>query len=263
VFSSKKEDRLLSWKEFIGNAKTLLRGTAIGIGVGAMPGLGAPVASFMSYDQAMKRSKHPEEFGKGRLEGIGASESANSAVVAASLIPLFVLGIPGNLAVAMLMGALMIHGMQPGPLMFEENARLMYGVYGSLIVASFFLLIIGQFGLKFFCKAVEIPASILYPIIIFTCIMGAYLGQSSMFDVIVMMTFGVIGYFMRKFDFSYVAFLIGFILVPEWERALQQVVIISQFDTLMFFRRPVAMGLMALTLFVIGRTFWKNLKPKK
>jgi putative tricarboxylic transport membrane protein len=139
----------------------------------------------------------------------------------------------------------------------------MYGVYGSLIVASFFLLIIGQFGLKFFCKAVEIPASILYPIIIFTCIMGAYLGQSSMFDVIVMMTFGVIGYFMRKFDFSYVAFLIGFILVPEWERALQQVVIISQFDTLMFFRRPVAMGLMALTLFVIGRTFWKNLKPKK
>lgn len=263
VFSNKKEDRLLSWKEFIGNAKTLLRGTAIGIGVGAMPGLGAPVASFMSYDQAMKRSKHPEEFGKGRLEGIAASESANSAVVAASLIPLFVLGIPGNLAVAMLMGAFMIHGMQPGPLMFEENARLMYGVYGSLIVASFFLLIIGRFGLKFFCKAVDIPASILYPVIIFTCIMGAYLGQSSMFDVIVMMTFGVIGYFMRKFDFSYVAFLIGFILVPEWERALQQVVIISQFDTSMFFRRPVAMGLMALTFFVIGRTFWKGIKESK
>ncbi|HER26576.1 MAG TPA: Tricarboxylate transporter family protein, partial [Rhodospirillales bacterium] len=143
VFSEKLEDRLLSWKEFIGSAKTLLRGTAIGIGVGAMPGLGAPVASFMSYDQAMKRSKHPEEFGKGRLEGIAASESANSAVVAASLIPLFVLGIPGNLAVAMLMGAFMIHGMQPGPLMFEENAQLMYGVYGSLVVASIFLLVIG------------------------------------------------------------------------------------------------------------------------
>ena len=114
----------------------------------------------------------------------------------------------------------MIHGLQPGPLMFEENARLMYGVYGSLIIASFFLLIIGQFGLRIFCKAVEIPASILYPVIIFTCIMGSYLGQSSMFDVIVMLIFGVIGYFMRKFDFSYVAFLIGFILAPEWERAL-------------------------------------------
>lgn len=263
VFSDKPEDRLLSIKEFFANGKTLLRGAAIGIGVGAMPGLGAPVASFMSYDQAMKRSKHREEFGKGRLEGIGASESANSAVVGASLIPLFVLGIPGNLAVAMLMGAFMIHGMQPGPLMFQENAQLMYGVYGSLIIASFFLAIIGRFGLKLFCKAVEIPASILYPIIVFTCVMGAYLGQSSMFDVIVMLVFGVIGYFMRKFDFSYVAFLIGFILVPEWERALQQVVIISQFDTFLFFRRPVAMALMALTLFVIGRTFWANIKKKK
>ncbi|MGI9570507.1 MAG: tripartite tricarboxylate transporter permease, partial [Desulfobulbia bacterium] len=164
VFSKRKEDRFLSWKEFIGNYKTLLRGTTIGIGVGAMPGLGAPVASFLSYDQAMKRSPHKDEFGKGRLEGIGASESANSAVVGASLIPLFVLGIPGNLAVAMLMGAFMIHGMQPGPLMFKENAQLMYGVYGSLVIASLFLLIIGRFGLKFFCKAVEIPSSILYPI---------------------------------------------------------------------------------------------------
>ncbi len=263
VFSEKLEDRLLSWKEFIGSAKTLLRGTAIGIGVGAMPGLGAPVASFMSYDQAMKRSKHPEEFGKGRLEGIAASESANSAVVAASLIPLFVLGIPGNLAVAMLMGAFMIHGMQPGPLMFEENAQLMYGVYGSLVVASIFLLVIGRFGLRFFCKAVEIPASILYPVIIFTCIMGSYLAQSSMFDVIVMLIFGTVGYFMRKFDFSYVAFLIGFILAPEWERALQQVVIISEFDTYMFVQRPVAMVLMALTFFVIARTLWTGVKSRK
>ena len=263
VFSSKLEDRMLSWKEFISNYRTLLRGSVIGIGVGAMPGLGAPVASFMSYDQALKRSKHPEEFGKGCLEGIGASESANSAVVGASLIPLFVLGIPGNLAIAMLMGAFMIHGMQPGPLMFKENAQLMYGIYGSLVIASFFLMVIGRFGMKLFCKAVEIPASILYPIVVFTCLMGAYLGQSSMFDVIVMLCFGVIGYFMRKFDFSYVAFLIGFILVPEFERALQQVVIISEHDTYMFFRRPAAMALMALTFFVIGKTFWASMKTKK
>lgn len=258
-FSSKLEDRLLSFKEFFANIKTLLRGSLIGIGVGAMPGLGAPVASFMSYDQAMKRSKHKEEFGKGRLEGIAASESANSSVVASSLIPLFVLGIPGNLAAAMLMGAFMIHGMQPGPLLFKENAQLMYGIYGSLILASLFLLLIGRFGLRFFCKAVNIPALILYPIVIFTCIMGAYLGKSSMFDVGIMLAFGFIGYFMRKFDYSYVAFLIGFILAPEWERALQQVVIISEHDTFMFFQRPVAMGLMVLTLFVIARTFWTSI----
>jgi len=259
AFSKKLEDRLLSFKEFFSNIKTLLRGSLIGIGVGAMPGLGAPVASFMSYDQAMKRSKKKEEFGKGSLEGIAASESANSSVVAASLIPLFVLGIPGNLAAAMLMGAFMIHGMQPGPLLFKENAQLMYGIYGSLLLASLFLLVIGRFGLRYFCKAVNIPAMILYPTVVFTCIMGSYLGKSSMFDVGVMLTFGFIGYFMRKFDYSYVAFLIGFILAPEWERALQQVVIISEHDPFMFFQRPVAMVLMALTLFVIARTFWVSI----
>ena len=257
------EDRILPLKEFFKSTKTLLRGSLIGIGVGAMPGLGAPVASFMSYDQAMKRAKNKEEFGKGCLEGIGASESANSAVVASSMIPLFVLGIPGNLAVAMLMGAFMIHGMQPGPLMFQENAQLMYGIYGSLVIASVFLLIIGKFGLRYFCKAVNIPAMILYPIVVFTCIMGSYLGQSSMFDVGVMLAFGFIGYFMRKFDYSYVAFLIGFILAPEWERALQQVVIISEFDTYMFFQRPVAMTLMALTFFVIARTFWVGINASR
>jgi len=263
VFSSKREDRLLSLKEFFANTKTLVRGTLIGIGVGAMPGLGAPVASFMSYDQAMKRSKHKEEFGQGRLEGIGASESANSSVVASSLIPLFVLGIPGNLAAAMLMGAFMIFGMQPGPLLFKENAQLMYGIYGSLLLASLFLLVIGRVGMRLFCKAVNIPAMILYPIVMFTCIMGAYLGQSSMFDVGVMLAFGFIGYFMRKLDYSYVAFLIGFILAPEWERALQQVVIISEFEPFMFFQRPVAMVLMVLTLFVIGRTFWSTLNATR
>jgi len=131
------------------------------------------------------------------------------------------------------------------------------------LVASLFLLIIGRFGLRYFCKAVNIPAMILYPIVVFTCIMGSYLGQSSMFDVGVMLAFGFIGYFMRKFDYSYVAFLIGFILAPEWERALQQVVIISEFDTYMFFQRPIAMGLMVLVLFVVVRTFWNGIKNNK
>ncbi len=263
VFSSKREDRFISFKEFFSNTRTLLRSTLIGIGVGAMPGLGAPVASFMSYDQAMKRSKHKEEFGKGSLEGIAASESANSAVVAGSLIPLFVLGIPGNLAAAMLMGAFMIHGMQPGPLLFTQNAQLMYGIYGSLLLASLFLLVIGLYGLRLFCKVVDIPALILYPIVMFTCIMGAYLGKSSMFDVGVMLVFGLIGYYMRKFDYSYVALLIGFILAPEWERSLQQVVIISEFNTFMFAQRPVAMALMVITIFVVVRTIWITSNAKR
>ena len=116
--------------------------------VGALPGLGAPVASFFAYDQEKKRSKHPEEFGTGKLEGIAASESANSAVVGGSLIPLFTLGIPGNVAAALLIGAFVVHGMIPGPLMFEKNAQFIYSIYGSLIIANIFLLGIGLVGLK-------------------------------------------------------------------------------------------------------------------
>ncbi len=250
-FSAEPEARYVSWGEYRDSLRTILRSTAIGVGVGAMPGLGAPVASFVGYDQARKRSSKPEEFGSGRLEGVAASEAANSAVVGGSLIPLFVLGIPGNLAVAVLMGAFMIHGMMPGPLLFEQNAQLMYGIFGSLIVASFLLLIVGRLGLKLFCKAVQVPAAVLYPIVIFTCLMGSYLTESSTFDVKVMLFFGFLGYLMRKADFSYVAFLIGFILVPEWERALQQVVIASQYNPYLFLTRPVAVMLMLLTFFVV------------
>lgn len=113
----------------------------------------------------MKHSKEPETFGKGRLEGIAASESANSAVVASSLIPLFTLGIPGNMAAALLIGAFVVHGMIPGPLMFEQNAQFIYAIYGSLIIANLFLLGVGRLGLRLFCKVVQIPSVILYPII--------------------------------------------------------------------------------------------------
>jgi putative tricarboxylic transport membrane protein len=253
-FSPAPEARYVAWAEYRESFRTILRSTAIGIGVGALPGLGAPVASFFGYDQAQKRSKKPEEFGKGRLEGVAASEAANSAVVGGSLIPLFVLGIPGNLAVAIMIGAFMIHGMMPGPLLFKQNAQLMYGIFASMVVASFFLLFVGRVGLRLFCRVVEVPAVMLYPIVIFTCIMGSYLAESSLFDVKVMLFFGLLGYLMRKADYSYVAFLIGFILVPEWERALQQVIIASEHNPYLFFTRPVAVILMLLTFFVVIKT---------
>ena len=253
-FSSKPEDRYISWAEYRGNIKTLLRSAITGTAVGAMPGLGAPVASFFAYDQAKKRSKKPEEFGKGTLEGIAASESANSAVCAASFIPLFTLGIPGNVAAALLIGAFVIHGMIPGPLMFEENAQFIYSIYGSLIIANIFLLGVGRAGLRAFCKAVQTPAPILYPIIILTCVMGAYLGAYNPFDVILMLFFSFLAYFMRKFDFSHICFIIGFILTPIWETALQQTIISSQLDPFMFFKRPVAIILICITGYIVIKT---------
>ncbi|MEW6670440.1 MAG: tripartite tricarboxylate transporter permease [Thermodesulfobacteriota bacterium] len=259
-FSSKPEDRFISWKEYRGLIKTLLRASIAGTVVGALPGLGAPVASFFAYDQEKKRSKTPEAFGTGKLEGIAASEAANSAVVGASLIPLFTLGIPGNVAAALLIGAFVIHGMIPGPLMFEQNAQFIYAIYGSLIIANIFLLGVGRVGLKSFCKVVQAPASVLYPMIIFTCIVGSYLAEYSVFDVSLMLFFAFIAYFMKKFDFNHICFIIGFILSPIWETSLQQVVISSQNNPLMFFTRPVAIILMAITFYVVIKSIRGSFK---
>ncbi len=261
-FSPDPKDRFISWREYRGVIKTLLRSSVAGTAIGAMPGLGAPVASFFAYDQARKRSKTPEAFGKGALEGIAASESANSAVCASSLIPLFTLGIPGNVAAALLIGAFVIHGMIPGPLMFEKNAQFIYTIYGSLILANIFLLGVGRLGLKASCKAVQTPPTILYPIIIFTCLMGSYLGAYNAFDVTLMLFFTFLAYFMNKFGFSHICFIIGFILTPIWETALQQVIISSQLDTFLFFKRPVAMILMIITGYIVVKTSIGSMKKK-
>lgn len=253
VFSEKKEDRSITIKEYGSCIKTLVRSSLAGTVVGALPGLGAPVASFFAYDQAVKKSKKPETFGKGNIEGIAASESANSAVVASSLIPLFTLGIPGNMASALLVGAFVIHGMIPGPLMFEQSAQFIYSIYGSLIWANIFLLGVGLLSLKASCRLVQVPSDILYPIIIFTCIMGAYLSQYAVFDVTLMLSFAILAYFMKKFDYSFICLIIGFILAPIWETSLQQLIISSEQNPFMIFQRPVALALLGLSLWVIFR----------
>jgi putative tricarboxylic transport membrane protein len=263
TFSSRPEDRYVSWPEFRNSIRTILRSSGIGTVVGAMPGIGAPVASFFAYERAKKASRTPEEFGKGKLDGIAAAESANSSVVGASLIPLFTLGIPGNLAAAMLIGAFVLHGMMPGPLMFEQNAQMIYAIFGSLLIANVFLLGVGRIGLRVYCAVLQTPAAILYPIVIFTCITGAYMASYSVFDVKIMLIFAVVGYFMRKLDFSFVCFIIGFILAPMWETALQQVIIASQFNPYMFFTRPVAMILMAITFYVVIRTAVSTLRESQ
>lgn len=263
IFSTNREDRFLRWKEFKSVLPTLLRSACIGTWVGAMPGIGAPVAAFIAYNEARKKSKHPEEFGKGSLEGLAAPEAAYSAVCGSNLIPLFTLGIPGNLAAALLIGAFVLHGVTPGPLMFENNGRMIYGIYGSMLIANFLNLFIGRVGLKAFCKVVQVPKSILYPAILFICLMGAYMADSSIFGVQVMLIFGILGYLMKKFKYSYVCFIIGFILGPMFELSLQQIVIRSANEPGFLFTRPVAMALLALTAFIILRTIYRSYKNNR
>ena len=263
VRDAKKEDRTVSLREFKGSLKTILRSSAIGTGVGALPGIGATIAAFLGYGAAKRASKTPEKFGKGALEGVAAAEAANNAVVGANLIPLFTLGIPGNVAAAILIGAFMIHGVTPGPLMFQEHGRLIYGIYGALLIANGLNLAIGNFGLRFFAMVMRAPKQIIYPIITICCVTGAYMADNSLFAVSLMIIFAILGYFMKKLDFSFVTFIIGFVLGPILELSLRQTMILSKNNPMILIQHPISLILLILTALSIWKLGFPSQKVKR
>jgi putative tricarboxylic transport membrane protein len=246
-------DRRVSLREFRGVFRTLVRSSLIGSAMGALPGLGAVIASFLGYGAAKRASKDPDSFGRGNIEGVAAAEAANNAVIGANLIPLFTLGIPGNVASALLIGAFIIHGVTPGPLMFEEHGRLVYGIYGGMLVGNMLNLLVGAIGLRIFVRVLSIPRSIIYPVIVFICLTGAYIADNSLFAVGVMIFFAVLGYFMKKLEFSFVTFIIGFVLGPMFEMSLQQTLVMSRNNIFIMFQRPIALAFVLLTIVFVWR----------
>lgn len=188
----------VSKSEWLRLPKPLAIGSLSGILVGIIPGTGASIASFLSYDFSRKVSKKPEEFGKGSVEGIAAAECANNAITGTALVPLLTLGIPGDAAVALMLGALMINGLTPGPNLFQNHGTAVYAIMIGLIFVNIFMLIQGKYLLKFFAKVVKIPQQILIPIIAVFCFAGAYSLKESMFDVGAALVFGIIAYLMDK-----------------------------------------------------------------
>ena len=210
------DDRRVTWAEYWSCRFTLLRGATIGTILGAMPGIGSTAAAFMSYAMTKASSKEPETFGKGNIQGIAASESANSAVVGSNLIPLLTLGIPGSVGAALIISAFMIHGMQPGPLLFESQGRLVYGLFGAMIMANFVNLWVGQVGLRIWVKVVSAPESIIFASAILLCVVGVSMATSGLFGVAIMLIFAVLGYLMTSFGYSLVIFIIAFFLGPRF-----------------------------------------------
>lgn len=248
-----REDKRVSWPEFRSCLRTIFRSSLIGTGIGAIPGIGAVVAGFLGYGAAKRASKNPEEFGKGKLEGIAAAEAANSAVIGANLIPLLALGIPGSLSAAILIGAFLIHGVDPGPLIFQEHGRLVYGIFAAMLIANVLNFFIGSIGLRLFAMIVAFPKYVIHPVVIVLCIAGAYATGSSMFSVAIMLVFAVLGYFMRKLDFSFATFIIGFALGPQFEEAVRQSVILFKDNPLALTGHPIVVGFLALTVFSVWR----------
>lgn len=221
--SSKREDQIVTLADWKNCIRPIVRGSLIGTVVGILPGLGASVGSFLSYGAERRASGRGADFEEtGAIEGVAAAESADNAVVPASLVPLFAIGIPGSVIAAILIGAFTIQGITPGPLLFLENKDLILGVYVSMLAASFMLLFIGYFGQNMFARIVRISPSLIMPIVVFLCCIGAYLQGGGTFGIGVMIVFGIIGFFSKKYDFSFVTFLIGFVIGPSFELSLRQ-----------------------------------------
>ena len=231
----------------------VLRGSLVGTLVGILPGLGATLASFLAYTWVRQSSKTPEAFGKGAPEGVAASESADNATVPAALIPVFAIGVPGSLSTALLMGAFMMHGLTPGPFLFKESGAVVFAIYLGMLLASAALLLVGLFGQRIFSMVIQIRKSVLLPVIVFLCIVGAYMEGGGMFGVYLMLVFGFVGYFMKKFDYSFVTFVVGYVLGPMAELTIRQSLIISDSDPAVLLDHPIAVVFLVLAALSIWR----------
>jgi putative tricarboxylic transport membrane protein len=228
---------------------TLLRSTIIGIIIGAIPGTGGGIASFLSYHDAKKRSKTPEEFGTGAIEGIIAPEAANNAVTGGALIPTITLGVPGDAVTAVMLGALMINGLIPGSRIFIDHRDTMYTILVGLIVINLFMILQGRFLTRFFAMITKIPDQLLMPLLLVVCTAGCFSVSNSVFNVYVMLAFGVISYCLIHLGYPLVPMLLGIILGPMAESNLKRAMTISDGSISIFFTRPISLVFIILTIF--------------
>ena len=243
---------LLSRKDLKRITPTMIRSWIIGNLIGILPGAGASIACFMGYNEARRFSKHKEEFGHGSIEGVAGSESANNAVTGGSLIPTLTLGIPGESVTAVLMGGLIIHGLQPGPELFTTYAGMTYTFFAGFVLVQFFMLAIGLLGCRGFSQIARLSDAILIPSIFILCVVGAYAIHNNFFEVIVMLVFGVIGYLVRKFGLNPAAIVLGLILGPIGESGLRRSLLLSDGDPSILFSTPLCW--LMIVLCVLGIT---------
>lgn len=241
---------LLNRQEIKRLTPTITRSWIIGNILGILPGAGATIACFMGYNEARRFSHHKEEFGNGSIEGVAGSEAANNAVTGGSLIPTLTLGIPGESVTAVLMGGLIIHGLQPGPELFSTYAGMTYTFFAGFVLVQFAMLVIGLAGCRMFAQVSRLSDSILIPSIFVLCVVGSFAIHNSFADVILMFIFGVIGYFVRKFDLNAAAIVLGLILGPIGENGLRRSLYLSDGDPTILFSTPLCW--MLIVLCVLG-----------
>ena len=240
-----------------------MRGSLIGVVLGAIPGIGGSPSAFLSYSEAKRTSKHPETFGKGEMEGVAAAEAGNNGVAGATMIPLLALGVPGDVITAVILGAFMIHGLRPGPLMFEQNLALIYAIFMGIMLSSAYLFVIGKLSIKTISRIANIPNNLLYPAVLILCIYGAYAINSNIFDVLIMFVVGILGFIMLRVNIPAAPFLIAFILGPLLEDNFRQALLMSQGTPTIFFRNEICAVFWVLTVLSIFFMVKNHIQAKR
>jgi putative tricarboxylic transport membrane protein len=252
-----------SMKDYAQTKWTIARGSVLGFLLGILPGGGAILASFLSYAMEKKLSKHPEHFGKGAIEGVAGPETANNASAGGSLIPLLTLGIPPNVVMAMLFSAMIIHGVQPGPLLMTSSPDVFWGLVASMYIGNVLLVLLNLPLIGLWVQLLKIPYRILLPLILLFCLIGAYSLNNSTFDVMVMIFFGGVGYLMRKFRYECAPLVLAFIMGPILEQNLRQALLMSHGSFIIFVTRPISAVTLAIAFLLLLSNVLPSMKKKR
>jgi putative tricarboxylic transport membrane protein len=251
VFKTTIRNLLPTLKDWLDCRWTFMRATILGFFLGIFPGGGVTVATFFAYGLEKRCSKHPEKFGTGVIEGVCAPETANNAATSGSMVPLLALGVPPNSVMAMLLGALIVHGIQPGPFFISEHPDLFWGIIASLIIGNVMLLILNLPLIGLWVQLLKVPHRLLFPLIITFCFIGVYSLNNNIFELFIMIIFGFLGYLTQKIKYPPGPFLLGLVLGPMLEVSLRQSMTISQGDPAIFIQRPLSAGLLIIMLLII------------
>jgi putative tricarboxylic transport membrane protein len=253
IFQTKIRGLLPNLDDWRKSAGPIARGSVLGFFLGILPGGGALISSFVSYAMEKKLSKTPERFGQGAIEGVAGPETANNSATGGAFIPLLTLGIPANVVMAMLLGALLIHGMQPGPMLLQAHPDLFWGVVTSMYIGNGMLLLLNLPLIGLWVLVLKVPYRILFPMILLFCLIGAYSINYSTMDILIMIVFGIVGYLMKKFQYEGAPLVLAYVLGPMLEMALRQSLTMSDGQFSIFFARPIsAIGIVVAILLVLS-----------
>ncbi len=238
--------------------RTIIKSALIGTCIGAVPGAGCDIAAFVAYGEAKRSSKEPEKFGTGILEGVAAPESGNNGAVGGAMIPMLTLGVPGDAVTAVLLGALTIHGFQPGPLLFRDHPEVVYPIFAGMILTAIMILIVGLLGARLYARIITVDDRLLLPVIFFLCIMGSYSMRFDFFDVGVSLVIGVVAYFMNYYGFPSSPVLLALILGPMAEQNMRRSLMISRGDPTIFLTRPICILFLCLAILFVLTSYYRR-----